>query len=122
LDEELSKIKDKLAARHAEREKKKSNGKATNTIDDDFFDGVVHMDRRSASLEHEMGIEDDRPAPRSRKRAQTASDDEDAPVTSKRQKTTTRAQPTKKPPARKAASRTKAESHAAQLTPGYRRK
>ena len=129
VEEELSKIKERLAARHAEREQKRTNGQ-TRSADDDFFDEVP-LNGRPALSDDEMDIDDTpRPAARNRKRSQAVSDDEDIPVANKRQRTlpakTTKVPPRgrqrqasdsseapslKKNPARKVAARSKVPSN-----------
>lgn len=101
MDEELSKIKEKLAARHAEREKRRENDQSSHK-DDDFFDtGPARVNRRRAPSDDEMDV-DGQPTRTNRKRpVQNLSDNDEmeAPAPKKRQRAAP-AKATRAPPAR----------------------
>jgi len=118
VDEELSKIKEKLAARHAEREKRRENNQ-TSHKDDDFFDTApAQVDRRRAQSDDEMDV-DVQPTRTNRKRAvQNLSDNEEmeAPAPKKRQRAAP-AKATRAPPTRNRQASDSSEAPSVRRTP-----
>jgi len=89
LDEEISKIKDRLSLKIAEREKsRRDKAPANNVDDDDFFNTTTQRNSRNRPAdEDEMDI-NERPTARKKRVAQEISDDDvtEMPISKKPRK------------------------------------
>jgi len=102
VDEEISKIKDKLANKIAEREKSRKDEKGRSNDDDDFFSsaGIPGEGRSRGANDGEMNV-DERPSTTRKRAVQELSDDDlmEMPTTKKPRSAPAKA-PAKKAPAK----------------------